>query len=72
MKIFIAIGKLIIDFFSTEDLETLLAQVAKRVSLKTEPDMISASPTEVTPETQATTPHATPNEDDFSLEHFSI
>ncbi|MBP6946442.1 MAG: hypothetical protein KBB46_04135, partial [Candidatus Pacebacteria bacterium] len=70
-------GKLIIDFFSTEDLEGMLAHIERRaISPQAESpisevqeqrnDMVDV------PSTLASVPPPPSNDDDFSLKHFSI
>jgi ParB family chromosome partitioning protein len=63
-------GKLIIDFFSTEDLEAMLAQVAKRASRAEETEVQGDAPVSGSPDAKSST--LPREEDSFSLDHFSI
>jgi ParB family chromosome partitioning protein len=60
-------GKLIIDFFSTEDLETIFAHLAQREAHNTE-HTSSDDPLDAP---RSTLPEV-PSDDSFSAEHFSI
>lgn len=65
-------GKLIIDFFSTEDLQNMLAQVAKRASRAAEPEAPNEKQSEQYSDAPASASEVSREDDNFSLDHFSI